>query len=181
MSAWKCVQQTVYTYTTPARPGRIPHGIANTAAMVCNGYPPAARRFLGVATAPGKPLDIRASREVGFDAVRLQVGFCRCKCVSLVVVVFPHEAVHEERAGLQRWNAPAGGSGPPLHPCPAACISALTLWAPQQTVARTQNTPVTMDPFANAAIVLMIPAEPVLGIPMSEYMEKRMWKPAKMK
>ena len=90
----------------------------------------------------------------------LQLGLGSCKSVAFVIVMFPDKAEHEEISGLAvscKLSRLAIALG----------VVAPTLWIPQPMVARMQKTPVTIDPFEKADIVLMIPADPVLGMPMS--------------
>lgn len=84
--------------------------------------------------------------------------------VTLVVVMLPHEAIHEQASGLFEGARRTSARDPQrVH---KRAPHRLTVCMPQPTVARVQNTPVTMEPFPKAAMVLMIPAEPVLGIPI---------------
>lgn len=79
--------------------------------------------------------------------------------MPFVIVMLPHKAEHEEASGLlTRASA--------LRPFPALMPAELTLSMPHPTVAKIQKTPDNMLPRAKEAIVLIIPAEPVLGMPI---------------
>lgn len=78
--------------------------------------------------------------------------------MTLVFVVPVYESAHKERTSLNDRH---------VQQCHAVSnMRWLTLSRPHATVASTQNTPVRIEPSAKALMVFMIPADPVLGIPI---------------
>lgn len=90
----------------------------------------------------------------------LEFRFCCSECVSFIVVMLPNEAEHKEIASLISESNYQPVFSAKLHE------ELLTLWIAQPAVARVQKTPVTIEPLENADMVLMMPADPVLGMPM---------------